>query len=104
MKYPWAVPGAKVVCVDASTVPGEIWKNGDCPVKGATYTISDVWVDNSGSLVLEFVEKQRSLKSEQAFGYRVGYNVRRFRPLITQADDVAKFAHLLTTTKEKVDA
>lgn len=104
MNYPWAKPGAKVVCVDASTVPGKIWKNGDQPSEGATCTILDVWVDNTGSLVLEFVEKRRSRKTEEAFGYRVGYNVRRFRPLITQADDVAKFAWMLTDTKEKVDA
>ena len=38
-------------------------------------------------------------------GYmEAGFHISRFRPLITQSDDVAKFTQLLNTTDERVDA
>lgn len=94
MRYPWAVPGAKVVCVDASPLSspkGFKWTGVIGVAEGKTYTIRSVRVsDKTGNVCVKLAEcPDRSGKDR-------GYMVTRFRPLHTQETDVALFAHLLT--------
>ena len=99
MRYPWAVPGAKVVCVDASNAPRgpnthliNSWNTNTHPlIKGETYTI--------GSVLTHPITHAVTVKLVGVFDrskYDYGYYVGRFRPLHTQGTDVALFAHLLT--------
>jgi len=80
----WARVGAKVVCVRSDP------PRSDPLRRGAVYTIARVYVDDeigSGPYV-DLVEVAR-----------VGWWLKRFRPLITIEDDIsAHFAHLLNVT------
>lgn len=96
MKYPWAVPGRKVVCVDASLATAgpppnsSGWTGLIKVVPGEIYTIRSVQVDRFGRPSVLLVElPKRSI-------FDAGYFVGRFRPLHTLEDDVALFAELLT--------
>lgn len=86
----WAKIGAKVVCVDDR--PGT--KNGAAGlVKGAEYRLSSVYVSAEGNAacrVTAFPDGKLRLS--------------RFRPLVSQADDISThFAHHLDTrAPEKV--
>ncbi|MAN77806.1 MAG: hypothetical protein CML24_11585 [Rhizobiales bacterium] len=89
MKYAWAVPGAKVVCVVTGPLPESdpidpLWE----PSVGKVYTISAV-IDHPRWL---------SVMLEESPLDDWCYSARRFRPVIdrTQEQDVAIFAPLLT--------
>ena len=97
MRYPWAVPGAKVVCVDdsigsAGPPPNGYEWMGKVEVKsGKTYTVQSVQINpltNRPCISLVEVPSRGDLD--------FGYWVARFRPLHTQETDVALFANLLT--------
>jgi hypothetical protein len=86
----WARVGAKCVCVDAdSPSQSGIWQ-GDRLVAGSTYTIVAVTSSPVGLVGVKVLEAD----TPNPFGYWLA----RFRPLVTisQAQDVAKFRHLLT--------
>lgn len=103
MNYPWAVPGAKVVCVKR----GARWPKYDMkfsqPHKGKEYTIREIF-EFRGRIGLRFEEIQNADFNFAHGPAEPAWGIEFFRPLITQADDVAKFAWMLTETKEKVDA
>lgn len=105
MNYPWAVPGAKVVCVDDRPVMIE-GEYHNIFSRGKTYTIESVQVERLGQVNGRNPRNKvtLSLREVTRWGKAEGFGVCRFRPLITQADDVAKFAWMLTDTKERVDA
>lgn len=100
----WAVPGAKVVCVDGmpswNYFKGRPAKYSALPVLGEIYTISQAvwhqWPFRSG-VGLHLLEIQRAGKVSP-------YILERFRPLVTrsQEQDVAIFRHHLDG--HKVDA
>jgi hypothetical protein len=92
VRYPWAVPGRKVVCIKEGKwrkyLPGEVH-----PVNGQTLTIRDVSLGNDGDVYLRF----REITNPPIRGHKeVNYRIDRFRPLHTVEDDVALFAELLT--------
>lgn len=97
MRYPWAVPGRKVVCVDGSLETsgppphGCRWAGKVEVMAGETYTIRSIQINpRSSRLCVLLVElADRSLWDN-------GYWVGRFRPLHTVEGDVALFAELLT--------
>lgn len=100
MRYPWAVPGRKVVCVDASErapLGPRVKYIGtlDGLTEGVTYTIRSVQID-PGDKVLTFrlAEIIRPLVGDEI--EETGYRATRFRPLHTIETDVALFAELLT--------
>lgn len=82
----WAVPGRKVVCVDDSVRP----LMGDKLVKGSVYTISEPFLDVSGTPAL----RVREAKSDHPQG---GYRLVRFRPVVTLEEDMLTFRSLLNT-------
>lgn len=86
----WAVPGAKVVCVDASK--GEI-SNASRLVVDGVYTLTDV--------TDEFREPACRVRENPSFHWEF-IRLSRFRPLVTrtQEEDVAAFRHLLHDNKE----
>lgn len=75
----WARVGAKVVCVDASPPPFG-WSR-DPLVAQAIYQIEAIEVDHTG--VGLFLVEAKTLSTTR------GYWANRFRPLITQSDDMA---------------
>ena len=94
----WARPGVKVVCVNADAGTGHKW-SGDGPVVGAVYTIRSVFIGPTGGLSMDFLELRRGQRARERYGDLIGYWVDRFRPLVSQSDDVALFTHHLDTTK-----
>lgn len=93
MEYPWAVPGAKVVCVDPSFDGIE----PDVLVNRGIYTIKDVFLSVgtagrfaglSPEVVLYEVENPHSSGG--------GFAIERFRPLIvrSQEQDIALFRRI----------
>lgn len=91
----WARPGVKVVCVDGAPHKGGTYKV--LPEEGAVYTIAAVrhWVWRNGQgLGVDLLEVDRVVN-----GVRIPFGVERFRPLVSQSDDVALFTHHLDTTK-----
>lgn len=102
MEYPWAVPGAKVVCVDA-----EFLNRLSPLVVENIYTVAKIIEDDGTPSVGPYAGADLLVILDgvlNPYEDRGGFALARFRPLITQADDVAKFAWMLTDTKEKVDA
>jgi hypothetical protein len=104
----WAKVGAKVVCVDDSVAGSvlRIVRAGfrpaalDVPlVSGKTYTISAINVHPVfGSYCVRLSDlASRSHGSVTDWGY----DISRFRPLVTQQDDVALFAHHLDREPNK---
>ena len=105
MLYPWAVPGRRVVCVNADDNGGPPLIGGyryspdatlDGLASGQTYTIRSVEVSPyTGKVNIRLHEITRP--GEQ-YGLAAGYWVGRFRPLSlrTQEESVALFAHHLT--------
>jgi hypothetical protein len=84
----WAVPGAKVVCVDADSpgTRGSVWYPEDAIVTGETYTIFRVWNDFDGP-VCSLVGRSRH-RASNFYEREVGYHLRRFRPVVdTTTDD-----------------
>ena len=88
----WARIGAKVVCINGGTTNSLGFDYlGRVPVTGGVYTVTKV-VRETGDrywlLVLAGFEVGRDC----------GWNIARFRPLVSQADDIAThFAYLLDT-------
>ena len=93
----WAKLGAKVVCVDDRVHPAPswvVWSTEAIPlVKGERYTLGEISVHNGFLLACI---NEVPLRGDDDFGYKLS----RFRPLITQSDDIALFTHLLETTSE----
>lgn len=100
MRYPWAVPGRKVVCVDAAEhapLNPRIDYIGtlDGLTEGVTYTIRSVQIDPFEQVLsFRLVEIIRPLVEDEI--EESGYRATRFRPLHTIETDVALFAELLT--------
>lgn len=102
MAYEWAVPGAKVVCVDGAEHPE--WMNGhfsleevrDYIAGGTIYTVRLAGIDPIWDmLALWLKEVDRTFWR----GMEPGFDIRRFRPLVsprTQQQDLAVFILLLT--------
>ena len=106
MDYPWAVPGAKVVCVDDRPVLIEgsyhrvLFAGREYQVKSIQVERAvpvGAWTGYRESLTLSLVEVER-------WGRLVGFGISRFRPLYDLKSDIAKFTHLLNTTDEVVEA
>lgn len=87
----WAKPEAKVVCISSSMLPGSSYFTPNwVPHVGNIYTI-DRLVSCRG--LCAFI-----LKEQGEDPARWGYLASRFRPLITEADDIALFKSLLNPT------
>lgn len=98
----WARVGVKVVCVDDAW-PENSWYGYEVlPVKGQAYTIRDL-VEYEGTLCCLLVEVQNSPQDYNQGMIEAAFAVRRFRPLITQEDDVAMFRELLNVADKKVE-
>lgn len=95
----WAVKGAKVVCVDAT--PNQF---GVLLTKGDVYTVRGISVmDTYGEngLLLEEVSTGGAFSWN---GEEVGFAFRRFRPAITQSDDISThFSHHLHAPQKIVE-
>lgn len=90
----WAVRGAKVVCINATSGQGA-WIN-DAPTVGAIYTVKRAFINHVGRAALHLEELARSPSACKRFGTEVGYRADRFRPLVTLSSDIAEhFEHLL---------
>lgn len=94
----WAVPGTKVICVDASDLGADL----GVIKKGATYTIRSVQVqtDFTGKTDLAFRLQEVIRETCRVTGQQdLGFRANRFRPLTTrtQSEDVALFRKLLET-------
>jgi hypothetical protein len=94
----WARVGVKCVCVDGAPRRGGSYSV--LPVEGRQYVIAAIdqwdWPSESG-VGLHLVGLNRMSD--------VPFNIDRFRPLISQADDVAMFTALVETMKptERLD-
>jgi hypothetical protein len=100
----WARVGAKVVCVNAGRF--NAWHlpmdADERVVEGEVYTISRAMIDDDGDAILHLVEVRRNAASRRALGPDVGYWAARFRPLITQSDDIsAHFQQFLSNTERE---
>ena len=95
----WAFVGAKVVCIDADLHGGPGWPPL-APVEGATYVIVRHGpISISGNWQIEVAtEDGRQVNAGHAFWGK------RFRPLITQEDDIATHFSALLDVREPVGA
>lgn len=96
MKYSWAVPGRKVVCVLGGIIDARprVLRLSPTPVQGEVYTITHIKHDDPEYGGLRLILKERpNLDSK---GRDHGWGIIRFRPLHTVETDVALFAGLLT--------
>jgi hypothetical protein len=101
----WARIGAKVVCVDVSNRPGCKWVDGEAPILGGIYTIDRTYVTAStGEAAADLREIKRSALAREMYGDDAGYGLHRFRPLITQQDDIATHFKALLDVPEQVGA
>lgn len=106
----WCFVGAKVVCVDDTHPHGYAWCE-DAPTVGMTYTVSRVWrypvsIDESdGEIVVELAEIGQRTVASAVWKQDIGYGLYRFRPLVSQEDDVAMFQRPVTdmTIVERLD-
>jgi len=100
----WARVGAKVVCVD----PNPSWANvlwAATPAKDCIYTIREI-VDGDAILVEEIRNVDAAVHLNDGT-YRRGepcFGIWRFRPLITQQDDIATHFKALLDVPEQVGA
>lgn len=100
----WARVGAKVVCVDDAGGPDK-WTEGDGPARGCIYTIVRALVADDGLVDIHLAEIRRGPLARARWGNDVGYSVHRFRPLITQQDDIeAHFRALLDVPVDEREA
>lgn len=94
----WARVGAKVVLCRAIAGTGkahEVW-----PVVGGVYTIRGVVIDADGcGLHLEEIVNKVDIYSDGVG--EVDFKVERFRPIISQADDISTHFQALLSTPEK---
>ncbi len=106
----WATPGRKVVCIDAEEdckpVPGLEWIGTlDGLTKGTIYTLRAVGRDPTFlDPTVKLVEIVRDHDSDG----ETGYQLRRFRPIITIEEDMLTFRSMINTVptepKETTDA
>lgn len=93
----WAVPGAKVVCVDASDGPEDA-SFGQTPVmvEGGIYTLSAV-TREFGPTAVQVKELPAILTGLDGDEYETWMKLSRFRPLITKSleQDSTMFRKLL---------
>ena len=98
----WARVGAKVVCVDDSCRPGRLWLTYTPIVAERIYVIAGVgpsWL--GGDEPVLFLDGCPN----STFGVGDdGWRVSRFRPLITQEDDIATHFSALLDVREPVGA
>ena len=87
----WARPGVKCVCV--STTVGFA---GVAPKVGETYVVLSSWRNGPVSGKPQAVFGTLDGQPLHSGG---GILIERFRPLVSQSDDVALFTHHLDTTK-----
>jgi hypothetical protein len=87
--------GQKVVCVDDKPRPGANPRM-DGLSKGQVYTVQRIGIDNFwAEPVLWLVEIRRELQPGfQRFG-EVGYDPRRFRPVVEKKTDISIFEAML---------
>lgn len=95
----WARKGTLVVCVDADSGKG-VWI-GDAPVEGHIYTLTGAWVAEDGFVDCSLAEIQRSPSAQRLWGKRVGYHLRRFRPLVEDSYDNEIEAKFYRTRKQQ---
>lgn len=94
----WAVPGARVVCVDDAVRAEYVWFDGEAVISGAVYTITRALIDSDGDAILHLAEVERHEDSRRLWGKDVGYGIWRFRPVHTLESDMeAHFTALLST-------
>ena len=74
-------PGDWVICVDASSSSLFGWLPEEAITEGALYQVADCFIDGCGYPAVDLVGKDRSGVSME-YGFRCGYHLRRFRPLI----------------------
>lgn len=76
-------PGDLVLCVDAGPRRGGgiQWEPGAAPVRGAIYTVLEVFIDVGGREALELSEIRRGPSAMREWGGRLGYAPHRFRPI-----------------------
>lgn len=88
----WARVGAKVVCVLSDWTDGERSANADVsfPAEGGIYTIREVTTTYwDGFVAVRLVEIINPVILWSNGPAEPAFAVERFRPLITQADDIA---------------
>lgn len=97
----WAVPGRKVVCVDASP-------HGPQAVHlthKSIYTIDRVewfhWANGVVGYGVHLLELPRPFV--RSLGSRAPWGITRFRPVVTLEDDMLTFRSLLVTTDAPTD-
>lgn len=94
----WARVGVKCVCVD----------NTDHPelVNGEQYTITAVSPHKNKRAGGKFKDTDLlvRVKEAQNWSFAWGFAIERFRPLITQEDDVAMFREWLVVKKVEEEA
>lgn len=93
----WAVPGRKVLCVRGGK-PERLAAGSSFPTKGEVYTLR--WVGfhqwpRDGSGPAAYVDEIR--REAALTGIVHPYDLYRFRPLITQEEDMLTFRSLLNT-------
>ena len=97
--------GQKVVCVNAGPLDDSIhqripWANGEGPREGAIYTVISCHNDDFECPVLWLAEIKRHRHSVVKWGKRVGYDVRRFRP-VTDISDLAAIVRETLAGKQR---
>lgn len=93
----WAKPGVKCVCVDGRPhrIGGRPARYAALPSEGVIYTVQSVrpyrWSCGTVGIGIDLAEVRREVD-----GQPVPFGISRFRPLITQEQDVELFRHLLS--------
>lgn len=96
--------GQKVVCIyDGSPPsglgPGKKWDIGEEISKGCIYTIKDIFTNTFGEC-FDLFEVGRTVKSQEYWGYRIGYVSYRFRPVVERKTDISIFTAMLNPSKK----
>lgn len=95
----WSRVGAKVVCINNKALPGHVWSSLPQPRVGSIYTVTRMFISPiDGSPVVRLME----LPETEPFDG--GYLISRFRPLITQQDDIEAHFRVLLDVRNTVDA
>lgn len=95
----WAKVGIQCVRVD-DTPRNPRWGGVERIVKDATYTVRSVFFTPSGACILTFQEIINPVVPVVSGGrMEWGFDAVRFRPVVPIAQDLALFAHHLTTTQ-----
>lgn len=101
MDYPWAVVGAKVVCINDVAPEGTRWFENDQPTIGHVYTITEVFVqiltDEVGFKLAE-IERGPIAKHQG----KIGYGAYRFKPL-EKKKLPAVLTELLINPRKKIE-